>query len=101
MSEPINFNQLQSHPLAPMFYHLKQTVEGLGGGVEFTEALNEVSKLSDAVEVEINRKTEAERIADAVIAWMVERELLDAGNEYYAADVVASLNDLLPASPTK
>lgn len=52
-----DFNHLQSHPLAPRFHHLKQTIEALGGGVEFTAALNEVSTLFDAVEAEINRLT--------------------------------------------
>ncbi|MDI6028317.1 hypothetical protein QBK99_19170 [Corticibacterium sp. UT-5YL-CI-8] len=35
-------------------------------------------------------------IADAVLAWMVAYDLLDTGNEYGAADVVAVLNDLAP-----
>ncbi len=37
-------------------------------------------------------------IAEAVIAWMVEYDLLDAGNEYGASDVLAVLNDLAPAA---
>lgn len=101
----ISFNQLQSHPLAPKFHHLNQTIEALGGGVDFTDALNEVSALSDAVEAEVNQtsgsQTEAEKIADSVISWMVEHGLLDYGNEYYATDVVSVLNDLIdiPAQP--
>lgn len=39
---------------------------------------------------------EGEAIADAVLAWMVKFDLLDAGNEYHASDVVAVLNDLAP-----
>jgi hypothetical protein len=41
----------------------------------------------------------AERIADAVLSWMVKFDLLDAGNEYGPEDVLAVLNDLAPASP--
>ncbi len=40
--------------------------------------------------------TSAEHIADAVLTWMVKYDLLDAGNEYNAADVLAVLNDLAP-----
>jgi len=38
--------------------------------------------------------TEAANIGDAVLAWMVKFDLLDADNEYYAADVLAVLDDL-------
>ena len=37
----------------------------------------------------------ATEIADAVLAWMIEREMLDAGNEYRAADVLAVFNDIV------
>lgn len=53
----IDFSNLQSHSLAPLFHHLRQTIEALGSGVEFTAALNEVSALSNSVEAEINRLT--------------------------------------------
>ena len=39
----------------------------------------------------------AEEIADAVLSWMVRYDLLDAGNEYRAADVVAVLDDFKPS----
>lgn len=39
----------------------------------------------------------ANEIADAVLGWMVKYDLLDAGNEYSAADVLAVLNDLTPS----
>lgn len=39
---------------------------------------------------------EAARIGDSVLAWMVKYDLLDAGNEYRAEDVVAVLNDFTP-----
>lgn len=39
---------------------------------------------------------EAARIGDAVLAWMVKYDLLDAGNEYRAEDVIAVLNDFAP-----
>lgn len=42
-----------------------------------------------------------ERIADAVLAWMVKYDLLDAGNEYDAPDVLAVLDDLAPAPEAK
>jgi hypothetical protein len=42
----------------------------------------------------------AERIADAVLSWMVKFDLLDAGNEYDASDVLAVLDDLAPAPAT-
>jgi hypothetical protein len=35
-------------------------------------------------------------IAETVINWMVKYDLLDAGNEYHASDVLAVLNDLAP-----
>ncbi|OJU66204.1 MAG: hypothetical protein BGO05_10175 [Rhizobiales bacterium 63-7] len=38
-------------------------------------------------------------IADAVLSWMVKHDLLDAGNEYHASDVLAVLDDLAPARP--
>ena len=38
-----------------------------------------------------------EQITDTVLSWMVKYDLLDAGNEYQAADVLAVLNDLVPA----
>lgn len=39
----------------------------------------------------------ANEIADAVLGWMVKYDLLDAGNEYSPADVLAALNDLTPS----
>lgn len=39
----------------------------------------------------------AEEIADAVLSWMVKYDLLDAGNEYRAVDVLAVLNDFKPS----
>lgn len=39
----------------------------------------------------------AEEIADAVLSWMVKYDLLDAGNEYQAADVLAVLDDFKPS----
>lgn len=39
---------------------------------------------------------EAAHIGDAVLTWMVKYDLLDAGNEYRAEDVVAVLNDFAP-----
>ena len=39
----------------------------------------------------------AEQIADAVLDWMVKYDLLDAGNEYGPAEVLAVLNDLAPS----
>jgi hypothetical protein len=49
-------------------------------------------------EVSAALATEASgRIADTVLSWMVERDLLDAGNEYDAPDVLAVLNDLASA----
>ena len=39
----------------------------------------------------------AEERADAVLSWMVRYDLLDAGNEYRAADVVAVLDDFKPS----
>ncbi|QWW74688.1 hypothetical protein [Agrobacterium pusense] len=39
----------------------------------------------------------AEEIADAVLSWMVRYDLLDAGNEYRAADVIAVLDDFKPS----
>lgn len=41
-------------------------------------------------------KPEGERIADAVLAWMVKYDLLDAGNEYRAEDIIDVLDDLAP-----
>lgn len=38
-----------------------------------------------------------EEIADAVLSWMVKYDLLDAGNEYQAADVLAVLDDFKPS----
>ncbi len=42
-------------------------------------------------------ESEAVRIADAVLAWMVKYDLLDGGNEYRAEDVIAVMNDFAPA----
>jgi hypothetical protein len=42
-------------------------------------------------------KADAE-IADAVLSWMVKFDLLDAGNEYRASDVLAVLDDLAPSA---
>lgn len=39
----------------------------------------------------------AGEIADAVLSWMVEYDLLDAGNEYRAAEVIAVLDDFKPS----
>lgn len=47
---------------------------------------------SDAV----NEFAEGVRIADAVLSWMVKYDLLDAGNEYRASDVLEVLNELAP-----
>lgn len=41
--------------------------------------------------------TEGQRIADAVLAWLVKHDLADADNEYRAADVIAIMDDLAPA----
>lgn len=60
----VDFSNLQSHSLAPLFHHLRQTVEALGGGIEFTAALNEVSAISNAVEAEINRLTSELEVAN-------------------------------------
>lgn len=38
---------------------------------------------------------EGNRIADAVLSWMVEKDYLDGGNEYRAEDVVQVLNDIV------
>jgi hypothetical protein len=43
---------------------------------------------------------EAARIGDTVLGWMVKYDLLDAGNEYRAEDVVAVLNDFTPSDAT-
>lgn len=42
---------------------------------------------------------EAAKIGDAVLSWLVEHDLLDAGNEYSAADVIEALNDIAPPAP--
>lgn len=42
-------------------------------------------------------KTVAEEIADAVLSWMVKYDLLDAGNEYQATDILAVLDDFKPS----
>lgn len=39
----------------------------------------------------------AEEIADAVLSWMVKYDLLDAGNEYRASEVLAVLDDFKPS----
>lgn len=43
--------------------------------------------------------TPAEGIADAVLAWLVKRDALDADNEYRAPEVIAAFDDLM-ADPT-
>lgn len=39
-----------------------------------------------------NRTATSDKIADAVLSWMVKYDLLDAGNEYQAEDVLAVLD---------
>jgi len=51
-----------------------------------------------AMDVTQRRAIEGERISDAVLAWMVKYDLLDAGNEYHVSDVLAVLNDLTPSA---
>lgn len=41
-------------------------------------------------------QAQGDGIADAVLAWMVKYDLLDADNEYQAADVIAVLDELAP-----
>lgn len=55
---------------------------------------SEASRFSPAAPQE----AEAVRIGDAVLDWMVKYDLLDGGNEYSAADVIAVLNDLTPSN---
>ncbi|AYC99993.1 hypothetical protein [Neorhizobium sp. NCHU2750] len=43
--------------------------------------------------------TEGQRIADAVLSWLVKYDLADGGEEYRAADVISILDDLAPAPP--
>lgn len=60
-----------------------------------------VAELSALAAIEPQAVAEPEsEIADAVLGWMVKFDLLDAGNEYRAADVLAVLNDLAPSPVT-
>lgn len=73
------------------------------GGLPRTYATAEKTKGVEYVRAALAAAQPKDGIADAVISWMVERDMLDGGNEYYASDVVAALNDLVsePAAQPK
>jgi len=59
------------------------------------------SDFGPAAHAEPVKTAPAEEIADAVLSWMVKYDLLDAGNEYRATDVLAVLDDLKPSYQTE
>lgn len=51
----IDMGKLYSHPLAQSFQDMVQTIENLGASPKLTAALNQLHKLANDVEDEINR----------------------------------------------
>jgi len=65
-----------------------------GGPREANLTVSDIEAVLAALSAQV--QDVGEQIADAVLQWLVEHDLLDAGNEYQPADVISALNELVP-----